>query len=583
MKPAALPQDLSPDLRTMLQDLLARAEAAEALAESEHQRAESERQRAETAEANNSQLRSKNEALDKLNHALMARVTSLTERLAKAKHRPEQLALAFELKAVQQRLNALNQEHFGRSSERRGRPDSSPPEEKPAPEKKKGHGPTPQPKLPHILCHHTLDEADQVCPHCRPPRPLEPWQGQTEDSEEVHVIERSFRITTHKRQVYRCGGCGHIETALGPERLIPGGRYSLDFAVGVAADKYVNAQPLASQVREMADQGLEVTTQTLWDQLHALYVLLLPAYLALRARVLASEVVYADETPWRLIGKEGSKRWYVWALTDSKRVYFMLAATRGQAAARQLFGDYAGLVMADRYVVYEALEKALTKNSGQPNLLKLDEGKTQTLPTPDYTLAACWMHGRRGFIKAARDGEAEAETALDLIAELYAIEADARQQVAHIEDPSLREVALLAALAPLRDQRSREVLGRLRAWLDQIITLPGLSLDKAVQWLNNGWIHLTRFVDDARIPIDNGLAERVIRGVVLGRKVYAGSRSEAGTQVAALFYSLTASCRLAGVDARAYMREAATRALRDRSDVVLPEDYARDLVAGAGG
>ena len=66
----------------------------------------------------------------------------------------------------------------------------------------------------------------------------------------------------------------------------------------------------------------------------------------------------------------------------------------------------------------------------------------------------------------------------------------------------------------------------------------------------------------------------VLRGVVLGRNVFHGARSETGTRVAALFYSLIESCKMAGVDAQAYLIEAARRALDDRNAVFLPEDFA---------
>jgi hypothetical protein len=135
--------------------------------------------------------------------------------------------------------------------------------------------------------------------------------------------------------------------------------------------------------------------------------------------------------------------------------------------------------------------------------------------------------------------------------------------------------ALIALRGPLRKAKSQPVLDELRTWLDTVVAVPSLPLYKAVRWLDNGWTQLIRFVDDPRIPLDNGLAERVIRGVVLGRKVYAGSRSERGTQVAALFYSLTESCRLEGVDPSAYMNAAVRRSLRDRDDVLLPEDFAK--------
>jgi hypothetical protein len=51
--------------------------------------------------------------------------------------------------------------------------------------------------------------------------------------------------------------------------------------------------------------------------------------------------------------------------------------------------------------------------------------------------------------------------------------------------------------------------------------------------------------------------------------------SERGTQVAALFYSLTEICLLEGVDPSAYMKAAVRQALRDRDEVLLPEDFAK--------
>jgi transposase len=49
---------------------------------------------------------------------------------------------------------------------------------------------------------------------------------------------------------------------------------------------------------------------------------------------------------------------------------------------------------------------------------------------------------------------------------------------------------------------------------------------------------------------------------VLGRKNHYGSRSERGTEVAALFYSLIESAKLAGVEPDVYLRRAARLAIR---------------------
>jgi hypothetical protein len=59
-------------------------------------------------------------------------------------------------------------------------------------------------------------------------------------ADEIDVVERSFRIVRHKREKYRCRCGAAIETALGPDKLIAGGRYSIDFAVDVAIAKFAD-------------------------------------------------------------------------------------------------------------------------------------------------------------------------------------------------------------------------------------------------------------------------------------------------------------------------------------------------------
>jgi hypothetical protein len=194
------------------------------------------------------------------------------------------------------------------------------------------------------------------------------------------------------------------------------------------------------------------------------------------------------------------------------------------------------------------------------------------------------MHARRGFIRADKAGCAAAGPILDIIGAIYAVEAEAAERVAKISDRDARHEALVAAREVLRADRSRHLVQQLDRALDQLVVIEGTLLAKAVAWIRNGWTQLLRFLDDPRIPLDNGVAERIIRGVVLGRNVFHGTRSAQGARVAALFYSLLESCRLEGVDGRAYLCEAARRALANPHEVFLPEDFARmQAEASAGG
>ena len=125
-------------------------------------------------------------------------------------------------------------------------------------------GNTEQPSLPLVEQTFELDAADMTCPSCG--GALAPMKGQFETSEMVDVVEVSYRVVKVQQQKYacKCGGC--IETEPGPERAMPGGRYSLDFAIKVAVDKYLDHIPLARQERILRRHGLVITTQTLWSR-----------------------------------------------------------------------------------------------------------------------------------------------------------------------------------------------------------------------------------------------------------------------------------------------------------------------------
>ena len=74
------------------------------------------------------------------------------------------------------------------------------------------------------------------------------------------------------------------------------------------------------------------------------------------------------------------------------------------------------------------------------------------------------------------------------------------------------------------------------------------------------------------IPLDTNGLERALCGVAVGRKNHYGSRSERGTRVAALFYSLIESAKLCGVEPRTYLREATLGAVRNPGTVTVPRD-----------
>lgn len=194
---------------------------------------------------------------------------------------------------LQEQSALLRSALFGQSSERRSK--DSDQERGDENQDRRGHGPREQVSLPHVDVEHDLEHDERTCSVCG--GVLEEWTDQYEDSEEVTVVERRFVITRHRRKKYRCRCGGSVVTAPGPSRLIPGGRYSIEFAIEVATSKYLDHLPLERQCRIMRREGLEIDSQTLWDQLWALSRHLEPSYEAIRPELHKRDLLHADETP----------------------------------------------------------------------------------------------------------------------------------------------------------------------------------------------------------------------------------------------------------------------------------------------
>lgn len=168
-------------------------------------------------------------------------------------------------------------------------------------------------------------------------------------------------------------------------------------------------------------------------------------------------------------------------------------------------------------------------------------------------------HVFRKFEEAAPD-HPEANLAMKWIGELYELDELAEGDI--------------AKKAELRRTKSAEVITRMKTWLWNQATLKSLSIGNASAYVIANWDRLTRFLGDARIPLDNNATERAIRGPVVGRRNHFGSKSQRGTEVAAVFYTLLETAKLCGVDPARYLREAA---LADaRGEVLLPQELVDD-------
>lgn len=488
------------------------------------------------------------ELLDKENARLHARVESLLKELATLRGGDAQKQLELEVLKLQEQMSSLQRKVFGASSERRPHGDGAEGEKKkPAPPA----GVREQKSLPLEEVTHEIASPDRLCSKCG--KTLCEHGEATDAYEDVTVVQRRFVLQHHKVKQYACE-CGATAEAPTPLRLPGCGRYSLDFAIEVAFEKWCTHTPLERQVRIMALEGLDISSNTLWEQAERLARVLGPTYAALREYVVKAAMLNADETPWYML-KKGREKWWVWSICREDAVYYRVDESRAHGVVVELLQGFEGVLTVDGYEAYGTAQKALAKSG------------------TNIKVALCWAHARRKFVEAS-DSYPECAEVLDLFAELFLVERDLPDWE-HIDDPLLRHKQL-AYIRDVRQQRSRPIVDKIKAWSEKLRPLPQSKLGLAINYLHNQWSGLQVFLDEPRAPLSNNRAERELRNVVVGRKNHYGSKSKRGTEVAALFYSLIETAALCGVDPRAYLRAAAQAAIRDELPL-LPHDFKRAL------
>ncbi len=162
-----------------------------------------------------------------------------------------------------------------------------------------------------------------------------------------------------------------------------------------------------------------------------------------------------------------------------------------------------------------------------------------------------WSHQRRDFIQCAAgqvDLAGWCGAWLERIAAIYRL--NEARLVCH--DPRIErqsaafdaaQHALAAALDGLFAEAERELAG-----------LPEHAREgKPLRSLVNHHEGLSVFLERPRTPMDNNLAERLLRGPVIGRRLSFGSDSETGAKLAALMCSVVGTLNLNGIDVRRWL------------------------------
>ena len=421
----------------------------------------------------------------------------------------------------------LSRALFGRKSEKQETPRSGRPrgQQRGAP----GHGRTQRPGLEERTEELKPPEEARVCSCCGKAYVA----NGVDESTLVEIEVKAYKRVIRRPRWRRACGCASspIEVSAPPApRLFPRTLYGTSFRARFLFEHCACFRPLHRVAAWMSGQGLPISPGTLANSLKRFVPLFEPVADAILAHQNEAALRHADETGWRvqaLRGEDRSSRAWLWTSVSSDAVSFHIDASRSAEAALELFGE--GLldtvIVCDRYSAYK-------------RLARLREGLV--------TLAFCWSHQRRDFIECAAGQVSLTQWCqgwVEQIAVLY------RLNEARLEhyDPGLERQTPAFDAA---QGRLKEALDGLFAEAElELAGLPDQAREgKALRSLVNHREGLCVFVDRPQVPLDNNLAERVLRGPVIGRRLSFGSDSENGARFTAVMYSVVGTLALNGID-----------------------------------
>jgi transposase len=402
----------------------------------------------------------------------------------------------------------------------------------PAHSRKKG-GRKKLPKtLPRMDVIHQLSGDELICPHDG--AVLNEIGEKT--SEQLDIVPARIQVIRHIRKQYACE-CGQcIKTAALPKQPIPKSMASPGLLAHITVSKYQDALPLYRQETILRRIGVELPRATLANWMIRTGMLIQPLINLMRDQMLDYDIIQMDETPVQVLkepDKRAQSKSYIWLQRggppDRRVVLYDYDPGRGAGVPKRLLEGFKGYLQTDGYDGYNAVVAA-------NGLIHV----------------GCMAHARRRFSDAVKaqgrnKKRGKAHRGLSLIRKLYRLERQALKLT--VQERHAR-----------RQKHARPILDEIRSWLDDVLpqVAPSSAAGRALSYLNNEWEHLTRYLDDGRLEIDNNGAENAIRPFVLGRKNWLFSASVKGVKASANLYSLIETAKANGLEPYGYLRHVFT-------------------------
>ncbi len=353
------------------------------------------------------------------------------------------------------------------------------------------------------------------------------------------MIPPRFIKTVYNNIAYRLGGTVYTGTV--PSTPFQNSCYEASCIAGIAELRYIQSLPVERIVGYFQSHGFDLDKNTAHGLLKKAADLLDPLLKALAGAVKGSAYNICDETYHKVLVNaddnegRGSRKGYLWDMIAPSlglAYFFYDEGSRSEDVILNELENYEGIIQSDGLNAYK---KVAARSDGK------------------VTRLSCLQHCKRGFIDL--QGNPDADFILEQANLLYANEHQHSIGTdGWTEEDNLR----------WRRTYAPPILRKLKAALQKVVDSPDKyppksPMHKSAQYFLNEFDGVEAIFRTGGCDLDTNRLERLNRYVSLSRRNSLFFGSHEGAERGALFYSLSCSCRLCGVDFFEYLTDVIDR------------------------
>lgn len=297
-------------------------------------------------------------------------------------------------------------------------------------------------------------------------------------------------------------------------------------------------------------RGVPVPDATQWDQIEQVGDCAYKVFEQMEKEAAQGELIFQDDTAVRIVSLMQENLARVTAVQAQGRAMPKERTGMHTTALVVKIGEHTAILYySSRRHAGENLQGLLDqREAGLAKPLAMSDALSSNEVADESRLIRCHClaHGRRKFSDLADVFPQECQVVLAVVKQVFDHDEQARDAQF---SPSERLAYHQCLSGPLMEE--------LKTWLakqvDDRLVEPNSALGKAIAYLQNHWDTLTQFLPCEGAPLDNNLAERVLKLFIRQRKNSLFFKSEHSAYIASVLTSLIATCLYAGVNALEYL------------------------------